>query len=192
MPPRRSTRLVELGHKFGPSPNLSSFAPSPPMAAAPDEAQPPPLEALPLIFEQLPLDARLRCAEVCRAWRAAAQDARLWLRLDLSPGSGVTAPRTAALLEAALRRAGGALQLLDVSGCAALTQPLIHAEAAGETPPLLALLRRHGQNLCTLRVARWHVEGQLSGCLTWGALGALCAATPALTELSAHVRASTP
>jgi hypothetical protein len=127
------------------------------MAAAPDEAQPPPLEALPLIFEQLPLDARLRCAEVCRAWRAAAQDARLWLRLDLSPGSGVTAPRTAALLEAALRRAGGMLQLLDVSGCAALTQPLIHAEAAGEAPPLLALLRRHGQNLarCASRAGTW-------------------------------------
>jgi hypothetical protein len=166
------------------------------MSAAPAEAQLCQPEALTLIFEQLPLDARLRCAEVCRAWRAVAQDARLWLCLDLSPGSGVTAPRTAALLEAALRRAGRTLQTLDVSGCAALAQPLIQEEAAGEAPPLLALLRRYGQSLRTLRIARWQAEGQVegqgSGCLTWQAVGALCAAAPALTELSAHVRASTP
>jgi hypothetical protein len=51
------------------------------------------------ILSRLPVDCRLRCAEVCRSWRAAADDHTLWRRLDLSPATGgrgvmpVTSPR---------------------------------------------------------------------------------------------------
>ena len=61
----------------------------------------PALEALLL---QLPLEERARCACVCRAWRCAASDPALWLRLDLS---AAVYPRTAGgLREAVLRGAG--------------------------------------------------------------------------------------
>jgi hypothetical protein len=39
----------------------------------------------------LPVDERARCATVCRGRRALLADARLWTRLDLSPGSGAAA-----------------------------------------------------------------------------------------------------
>ena len=67
------------------------------------------------VFAQLPADQRLRCAEVCRGWRATVAIPELWRRLDLSPASGVAQPATAALLHAAGARAGGALTMLDVS-----------------------------------------------------------------------------
>ena len=52
------------------------------------------LDALPptvvhKIFLLLPVDARLRCSEVCRAWRALIADPVLWQRLDLSTTSGI-------------------------------------------------------------------------------------------------------
>jgi hypothetical protein len=66
----------------------------------------------------VPVDARLRCAEVCRCWRAALEDTSLWIRLDLS-ASGVSPKREAtdALLHAAVARARGELEWLDVTGC---------------------------------------------------------------------------
>jgi hypothetical protein len=42
------------------------------------------VEALTLVFSLLPVDARLRCREVCRAWRDALAASSLWTRLDLS------------------------------------------------------------------------------------------------------------
>jgi hypothetical protein len=75
----------------------------------------PPALAL-TIFAALPADARLRCAEVCRGWRAMLTERSLWTRLDLSDSSGVTHRVTPALLRAAATKAGGALQALDVSG----------------------------------------------------------------------------
>jgi hypothetical protein len=71
-----------------------------------------PFAALPLalalaLFSLLPVDQRLRCAEVCRGWRAVLSDASLWLRLDLSAASGV-ARASDALLRAAAKRAAGA------------------------------------------------------------------------------------
>jgi hypothetical protein len=68
------------------------------------------------IFAALPADTRLRCAEVCTAWCAAVAERSLWTRLDLSLSSGVRHRVTPALLRAAVARAGGALQALDVSG----------------------------------------------------------------------------
>jgi hypothetical protein len=88
-------------------------------------AQPAPLTlaALPhaLLLEvlsRLPVDCRLRCAAVCRAWRTARNERSLWRRLDLSPATGGLA-RTASdgLLRAAAARAAGHLETLDVSGC---------------------------------------------------------------------------
>jgi hypothetical protein len=67
------------------------------------------------IFAALPADTRLRCAEVCRDWRAMVGERSLWTRLNLSETSGVTREVTPALLRAAAAKAGGALQALDVS-----------------------------------------------------------------------------
>jgi hypothetical protein len=43
-----------------------------------------------LVFARLPVDARARCAAVCRGWAATLADVSLWTRLDLSDSSGVT------------------------------------------------------------------------------------------------------
>jgi hypothetical protein len=74
------------------------------------------------ILSLLPVDTRLRCAEVCRSWRAALEDTSLWLRLDLS-ASGVSPKRavTDALLHAAAARAGGELLTLDFRSCRGVT-----------------------------------------------------------------------
>ena len=83
-----------------------------------------PQTLLSAVFALLRLDERLRCAEVCRAWRTAARDRSLWMRLDLSRAGGnfpisplkcwpaEVKPR----LAAALRCADGALQSLDLRG----------------------------------------------------------------------------
>jgi hypothetical protein len=69
------------------------------------------------ILSALPVDARLRCLEVCHAWRALLRsDPALWARLDLADATGGLArPASDALCRAALARAGGALQALSVS-----------------------------------------------------------------------------
>ena len=69
------------------------------------------------IFFLLPVDSRLRCREVCKAWRRALEDPeQLWSRCDLSASSVLTAPRSSKLLHAAASRARGGLRKLDVSG----------------------------------------------------------------------------
>jgi hypothetical protein len=65
----------------------------------------------------LPADCRLLCAAVCRGWRAVLSDRSLWTRLNLSAASDITRAVTDALLRAAAARAGGQLQILDVTGC---------------------------------------------------------------------------
>jgi hypothetical protein len=94
------------------------------------------------ILSLLPVDTRLRCAEVCRGWRAVLRDPGLWRRLDLT-ASGVSPNRepTDALLHAAAARAGGQLGALDVSCCDAITR-----EA------LLAAVTANGGTLRELRV----------------------------------------
>jgi hypothetical protein len=83
-----------------------------------------------LILSLLPVDTRLRCAEVCRSWRTAATERSLWLRLDLSPESGIARRRiTDALLRAAAARAGGALLSLAVTDCDYIPPPALLAVA---------------------------------------------------------------
>ena len=72
-----------------------------------------------LVFATLLVDARARCASVCPAWEHAllrgADAWRLWTRLDLSGGSGVTCVKCDAALAGAAALARGRLQELDLS-----------------------------------------------------------------------------
>ena len=62
----------------------------------------------------LPVDTRLRCSGVDRAWRALLADMTLFSRLNLSASSGV-ARFSLPLFRAAVANAGGRLCALDVS-----------------------------------------------------------------------------
>jgi hypothetical protein len=70
------------------------------------------------IFSLLPVDCRLRCAEVCRGWRAVLSERSLWARLELTAVSGVRVRQGRGSLNSLLRcaaaRAGGGLQSLQV------------------------------------------------------------------------------
>jgi hypothetical protein len=85
------------------------------MAAAEEDVRDP-VAALPptlvlRVFALLPLDVRLRCAEVSPGWCKALADRSLWADLDLTQlSSGVAC--TTALLCAATKRAAGSLQTL--------------------------------------------------------------------------------
>ena len=74
-----------------------------------------PLEIVALVLLCLPLDARLRAREVSQDWRALLNEPRFWLVLDFSPGSGVVAPLTRALLFAAGERGRGHLCTLELT-----------------------------------------------------------------------------
>jgi hypothetical protein len=77
-----------------------------------------PHELLLEVLSRLPVDCRLRCAEVYRSWRTAANDPTLWRRLDLSPATGGLARAASdGLFRAASARARGQLESLHVSGC---------------------------------------------------------------------------
>jgi hypothetical protein len=73
------------------------------------------------VLVRVPVDTRLRCAEVCRGWCALlATERSLWTALDLSLSSGVTHTgdvKEELLMRAAAAKAGNALQSLDVRGC---------------------------------------------------------------------------
>jgi hypothetical protein len=143
------------------------------------------------IFARLPPHTRLRCAEVCRAWRAALADGSLWTRLDLRVpvaaadalnGFDPTLPRRQrawdALLRAAAARAApaGGLQSLDVRGCYELT----HA----------ALLAVVGNNAAALQTVHCGGGRPWERDFSSDEVEALLRAAPALRELDvcAHVR----
>jgi hypothetical protein len=99
----------------------------------------PPAVAL-VIFALLPVDQRMRCAEVCRAWREALAERSLWLWLNLSEASGGLArPASDGLLRAAAARAGGQLQALDVSKCSGITQGALLTVVTANAGALLVL-----------------------------------------------------
>jgi hypothetical protein len=110
MPPRRSARVAAVAERE--SCALPLLPPSVVLA----------------IFSVLPVDARLRCKEVCRGWRAVLRERSLWLRLDLSEASGGLAlPATDALLRAAAARAGGQMQSLNVTEGPGITREALMA-----------------------------------------------------------------
>jgi hypothetical protein len=120
MPPRRSARVAAVAEQ-----QSAALAPLP--------------YALVLyIFSLLPVDQRLRCAEVCRGWRVVLSDASLWLRLDLSPAGGI-ARATEALLRAATKRAAGGLQALNLTGCVRMPLHALRAVAAENSAALVEL-----------------------------------------------------
>jgi hypothetical protein len=126
MPPRRSARVAAVAER-----ESSALSPLPASLSL-------------AVFALLPVDARLRCREVCRGWRAVLLERSLWLRLDLSAASGGLArPAKDALLRAAAARAGGQLQSIDVTECPGITH-----EA------LLAVLTANAGALRELRVWR--------------------------------------
>jgi hypothetical protein len=123
------------------------------------------------ILALLPVDTRLRCAEVCRGWRAALAERSLWLHLALSPESGVTHAITEPLLRAAAARAGGSLLSLAVADCPAITCGWLMVVAA--------------ENAATLREARLCLGWQRElGCVE---LEALLHRAPLLRTLHADM-----
>ena len=63
----------------------------------------------------VPVDTRLRCCEVSRAWQALLADTSFWTSLKMSLDSGV-ARFSLALVRAAVAKAGGQLRCLDITG----------------------------------------------------------------------------
>lgn len=106
-----------------------------PRCSSPEGAPAVTLASLPVsvahqILLLLPVDCRLRCAEVCRAWRAVVAERSLWTHVDLSAASFeprvlrphvylVNDPPTEydALLRCVAARAAGGLQSLDARAC---------------------------------------------------------------------------
>jgi hypothetical protein len=127
-----------------------------------------------VIFALLPVDQRMRCAEVCPSWRVMLRERSLWLRLDLSKASGALArPATEGLLRAAAARACRQLHMLDVSECVGITH-----EA------LLAVVTRNAGALRKLRV--WTADGATS--VQWfAAVELLLRAAPQLRVFDADV-----
>jgi hypothetical protein len=66
-------------------------------------------------------------------------DRSLWTRLDLSAASGITRAVTDALLRAAAARAGGQLQILDVTGCSGIDLDSLRAVLAANAGALREL-----------------------------------------------------
>jgi hypothetical protein len=76
-----------------------------------------PLEALTNVLLRLPLDERLRLAEVCCGWRGMLSERSLWMHLDVSAASlGAACRASDALLRAGAARALRNVRSVDVSG----------------------------------------------------------------------------
>jgi hypothetical protein len=94
------------------------------------------------VFARLPVDARARCAAVCRGWAATLADASLWTRLDLSGSSGVTVVVTDAVLRGASGLAHSGLVALDVSDCERISRDALLAVLAANAGALRELSAR--------------------------------------------------
>jgi hypothetical protein len=118
MPPRRSGRVAAIAEA-----RVPGAARARAVAAG---ALTPALAPLPRflalhVFSLLPVDCRLRCAEVCRGWLAALEDPLVWTHLDVSAAASLARPASPALLASAAARAGGRLVALDVHACNSLS-----------------------------------------------------------------------
>jgi hypothetical protein len=148
-------------------------------ACAPFPGLPQPLALR--VLALLPADSRARAACVARGWRDAVADPALWLRLDLSPESGVPpALVTGALLVGAAARARGQLEALDM------------AEYHDRYDVAHACRGVVAANAGSLRELRVFSSGDARTFLpTWDSLQALLEAAPQLRVLEADVRCST-
>jgi hypothetical protein len=131
MPPRRSAREAAVAE------------------TATSVLSPLPLSVVLHIFSLLPVDCRLRCAEVCRGWRSVLLERSLWTRLDLSRTSGVRVQRYRptlwdGLLRGAAARAGGGLQSLLVDFNVVTHAALLQVVAANAGA--LRELQAHGES----------------------------------------------
>ena len=77
------------------------------------------------IVGMLPVDSRARAACVSSAWCSAVADGELWMRLDLSPSSGVRITVNDEVLQGAADKARGQLAALDVSDCEHLSPDVL-------------------------------------------------------------------
>lgn len=154
MPPRRSARVAAVDEQ-----RASAF----PQLPQPIEER---------IFALIPVDQRLRCAEVSRGWRATVALPALWRRVSVSPASGVKQPVSLAMLLAAVARAGNALKVLDVSS----TQL-----SASDICAVLRVARTVKELVAVVANERgaWCVPAVL--------LSLLSAASPRLRKLHAHM-----
>lgn len=92
------------------------------------------------ILAFVPVETRLRCREVARAWRDALANRRAWARIDLSEAAGVQPERvTYKLVEAAVARAGGELEALNLSSCRRTFRSIVQRLAAGNAGTLREL-----------------------------------------------------
>jgi hypothetical protein len=186
MPPRRSVLVAGVAEREREARSACILAVG--QHAAPALA-PLPLALVLHLLSLLPVDTRLRCAEVCRSLRAALEERSLWRRLDLS-ASGVspTLAVTDVLLHAAVARARGELVTLDLTGCKRVT-----------SDALLAAVTANGGALRDLRVCG--VKGRLgvhirpiftdalgTDALDTDALEALLRAAPRLDVCDADVQ----
>ena len=93
------------------------------------------------IFALIPVDTRLRCSEVSRAWRALLTDTTFRERLAFST-SGLVTARFEELFVAAVAKAGGQLCELDVSDKFAERQYLTQATLVAAVAANLQTLQR--------------------------------------------------
>ena len=133
---------------------------------APFDSLPRPLITSILIL--LPVNTRLRCSEVSRAWRVLLTDTVCWERLNFSVYDGGFSE---ALFFAAVAKAGGQLRELDVSAR--------HFRLTFE-----ALLNAVNANSQALQRLRLHTGVEK---LSLDLVAQLCAAAPAVRELCADV-----
>jgi len=104
-----------------------------------------PLEMVALVLLCLPVDCRLRAREVSRRWRSLLNEPRFWTVLDISPGSGVVARLTRALLFAAGERGRGHLRTLELTG----------ADNLLEAEDLEQFVAENGQSLRSVTAPEW-------------------------------------
>ena len=98
------------------------------------------------IFRAVPVDTRMRCAEVSPSWRRILADTSLWTTLDVSDAARLDAPLTEALLRAAVLRAGGQLS------CLVATLPSYPADTLRSVPELLRALAASAASLRELHL----------------------------------------
>ena len=133
----------------------------------------------------LPVDERLRCRGVSRAWRALLSSPSLWTCIDLSFSSGVTARRTDRLLEAASTLARGGVRELRLGMTVSDKDDLVstYTEAGIQTVA--------AANGSSLRILDCDVElGDAENYRALSFLHALVNTAPRLSFLKANAKVS--